>query len=186
MKKVIKKHGKTVEAYRLGEANPSLDLLIREGLLRPIRNGTAFEVMSREAAAGGTGHGEVALLGDYIKIDKSGNPYPNSAAFFESNHIRRDSDSYEQLPVPLDAWILKEPLCEEIGFLLAHKGLTITSDPEHRFSAPLWGAVQSAPEDAVIVLYRVERDDNGEITDIDYGFVVREEFESAYVPCPMT
>lgn len=180
MHKVMKKQGKTVKAYRLGEEHEVLRSLMEEKKLVPIRGGEAYEVLSQEALAGG-GHGEIAARGDYIKLDSSGYPYPNTAEFFEKNHAHVEGDTYMQRPVPLSAWTMDEPMCGEIRYLVDHRGLVLS---ERGFCAPLWGTMQSAPADAVLVLYRVERDEAGRITDVDYGFVVREEFEKTYARCP--
>ncbi|MDO5133637.1 MAG: hypothetical protein Q4D81_11765 [Eubacteriales bacterium] len=184
MIRVIKKEGKIIHAYRLGDSSPVLDRLIAEGKIIPLKDG-GFEVLSREALLGGSGHGQVASRGDYIKLDTEGCPYPNSAVFFEAKHKKLDGDMYEQLPEPMDAWTAEEATCPEIEFLLAEKGLTIhPGDSSRYFSAPLWGTVESAPADAVIIFYSITHDESGNITDADFNFVVREEFEKLYNVLP--
>ena len=51
---VIKRHGKPVQAYLLGEDSPVLDRLIRSGKIIPLPDGN-YEVMSREAVHGNSG-----------------------------------------------------------------------------------------------------------------------------------
>lgn len=175
--KVIKKHGKTVKAYRLGCESEVLDKLISEGKLIPCEHGT-YEIMSQESVNGG---GQIAHEGDYIKIDSSGNPYPNDAAFFGANHRHIEGDEYEQIPKPLLAWTADEPITEEIAFLIAHKGLILDDESfDKYFTAPLWGTLESSPCDSVVIFYSVSRNEVGEITDADFNFVARDEFEKTY------
>ncbi len=183
MFQVIKKSGKTIHAYRLGDNHPVLTELEKKGLLVPLHKGTQFEVMSQEAVTGGSGHGQLAWCGDYIKIDSAGYPYPNDFSYFQKNHRHISGDIYEQIPTPLMAWTTTEPICEEILYLMKHKGLQMNpADPDHYFIAPLWGTVESAPADAIVIFYSVER--NGDqIKDISFNFVVREEFERTYSVC---
>lgn len=177
MKLVIKNSGKVVQAYRLGESHAVLSRLIEEGKIREI-DGGCYEIFSQEAV---NGTGETARRGDYIKIDSAGFPYPNDAEFFLKNHLYLSGDDYEQIPKPLLAWTVDDNMCEEIEFLQKEKGLVINEESiEKYFSAPLWGSVLSAGKDAVIVFYRINRDENGLITDVDFNFVKREEFEKTY------
>lgn len=177
---IIKKSGIRLFAYRLGEPHPVIERLISEGKIVPRENGE-FEIMSQEAYNGGSGRGQYARAGDYIKIDSFGFPYPNYAEFFAANHRRISGDEYEQVSKPLKAWTVQEPMCEEIQFLIERKGLVFAEDDEaHYFTAPLWGTVESAAKDSVIVFYRIERDLCGKIIDAEYNFVVRDEFDRTY------
>lgn len=177
---VMKKKGNIIRACRLGFPSPVLDQLIKNGKIISLPDGS-FEVMSREAAAGGTGRGQAARRGDYIKQDSDGFPYPNTADFFESNHTQITEDLYEQHPLPLKAWTLEEPMCPEIEFLMDRKGLVINkADYAKTFTAPLWGTVESAPGDAVILFYSISYDEAGTVIDADYNFVIRQEFEKNY------
>ncbi len=177
MFQIKKKTGKRVTAYRLGEPSEVLDALMESGKVKPLPDGT-YEIFSQEAV---NGHGEVAQPGDYIKLDSTGNPYPNSAAFFEANHRAAGNGEYEQIPQPLAAWDVNEPEGEEINFLIDEKGLTIREDDENAyFNAVLWGAPLSAAKDAVICFYSITRDKNGVITDADFNFISRAEFEKTY------
>ena len=84
MFRVIKKQGKIVEAYRLGEESRMIRHLMEEGKI--IEKGSGiFEVFSQEAVHGS---GEIAYTGDFIKVDASGMPYPNTGGFFLKNHRR--------------------------------------------------------------------------------------------------
>lgn len=180
MFKVIKKHGKTVQAYRLGDDAPVLRALADTSKL--VKTGEhSWEIFSQEAVRGGSGHGQAAQDGDYIKIDSQGHPYPNAKAWFEQNHRQTGPDQYEQFPQPLDAWDAGEPPCAEIDFLCCEKGLVLNdADPEHYFTAPLWGTVESADRDAVLVFYSITRAADGGITDVDYNLVAWDEFEKTY------
>ena len=175
--KVIKKEGKHVCVYRLGGESPILDKLIAGGQIVKHSSGR-YEVFSREAI---NGTGQFAREGDFIKLDSGGFPYPNDAVFFLENHRHIAGDEYEQFPKPLEAWCLPEEETDVIRFLKENKGLVICpEDPEHYFTAPLWGTLESAAADAVIVFYCVKRDENGNILDVDFNFVAREEFEKNY------
>ena len=175
--KVIKKEGKHIHAYQLGSESPVLAKLVAEGQIVKRQDGS-YEVFSREAI---NGTGQIAKEGDFIKFDSEGYPYPNDAAFFIENHRQIEGDEYEQFPKPLEAWSLAEEETDVIRFLKEHKGLVICpEDPERYFTAPLWRTLESAASNAVIVFYRVERDENGSILDADFNFVARVEFEKSY------
>ena len=177
MFQIIKKEGKKVQAYRLGDANKTLEKLMEEGKIRPLSDGE-YEVFSQESI---NGTGQLAKEGDYIKIDSSGYPYPNKREFFLTHHKLVKGDCYEQIPKPLWAWTIEEPMCREIEFLTAHKGLRLCPEtPDKYFNAFLWGAMLSAPRDATLVFYEIQRDDAGEITNAEFNFVAKIEFEQIY------
>ena len=180
MFKVIKNKGRIVSAYRLGDSHPELDRLIAEGRIKVCGSGR-YEIMSQEVVAAGSTAGQAASDGDYVKIDGMGFPYPNLADFFKANHRHISGDEYEQLPVPLDAWTPDEPMCDEVKFLIEHKGLVLNEDDEaHYYTAPLWGTVESAAKDSVLIFYSIDRDENGAVADATFNFVVRSEFDRTY------
>lgn len=177
---IMKKQGKITKAYCLGTTNPVLSQLIQERLIISLGDGE-YEIMSQEAVNGGSKCGEFAKAGDYVKIDSSGYPYPNSAAFFTENHRHLSGDDYEQIPRPLLAWTADVPMCPEIEFLLKEGRLQIhEDDPDRYYSAALWGTLECAAKDAVIVFYEVLKDSAGSICDISFNFVARDEFEKTY------
>lgn len=92
MAKVIKNIGKEVRAYQLGAGSTVEQSLIAEGKIR-VRNGN-YELFSQESRE----KGEMAVTGDYFKVDNAGYPYPNKADWFELNHRHIDGDRFEQLP----------------------------------------------------------------------------------------
>ncbi len=180
MRKAIKLHGKTVSAWRLGDNSDMEKRLIQEGKIK-LSDGGVYEIFSREAMSGS---GESANAGDYFKVDSQGYPYPNDKEFFEKKHRHIDGDTYEQLPTPLDVWFLEDGMCDEIQFLLDHKGLKINPDDEEKyFSAPLWGTLLSTGKDSAIVFYSLQMDKEGKITDIDFNFVAADEFAKTYTMC---
>lgn len=180
MFQVMKNQGKLVEAYRLGEESPALRELMEKGLLLPLDDGR-FEVFSQESVNGGSGHGQIANNGDYLKVDGGGFPYPNGAEYFVANHRHIEGDTYEQKTLPLNAWTANEPMCPEIAFLVEHMGLVLDFDhPERFFSAPLWGTVEVAAKDAVLVFYSIDYGENGEVKDASFNFIGRAEFERTY------
>ena len=81
MFKVIKKQGKIQKAYRLGENSPVLVRLMEEGKIKTSGDGK-YEIFSQEVLKSGAVRGEQALAGDYVKLDSTGAPYPNKAAFY--------------------------------------------------------------------------------------------------------
>ena len=169
MKTVKKKEGKTVKAYCLGEDSPVIHDLTEKGMVRQT-DGSHWRIFSQEAT-----NGEEAEAGDYIKIDSSGKPYPNSREFFLKNHRPLGGDA------PLKAWDIKGPPCRELEFLISRKGLSINeSDAAAYFSAPLWGDTLTAAKDAVIIFYSIQYDDGGDVTDADFNFVARNEFDRTY------
>lgn len=175
MKRVRKKEGKVIQAYCLGESNAMLDKLMENGLVRKADE-THWRILSREAD-----EGEAARSGDYIKVDSSGAPYPNSREYFLKNHKPLGGDNYEQIPQPLNAWWREEGMCPEIQFLIDCKGLVINENNEEAYySAPLWGDLLSAAKDAVIVFYSLEYDSEQKIADADFNFVARDEFDKTY------
>lgn len=178
MLKVIKKTGKKVNAYRLGDESPMLKVLIGEGKIILHENGL-FEIISQEIH---DTQGELARSGDYIKIDSLGFPYPNEAKWFLQNHRKlSDNDEYEQIPKVLWAWTIDEPMCEEIEFLLNNRRLEINkSNLSEFFQAELWGTKETAGVDAIIVFYDIRYDLQEKIVDIDFNFVAKDEFDKTY------
>lgn len=182
MIRVVKKSGKHIKAYRLeqGRQCPAVEALIREGKIRPQADGS-FEVLSQEAVQGGSNVGQRAQAGDYIKVDSAGFPYPNDAAYFAQNHRALGGDEYEQIPQPLDAWTADQPMCSEVAFLMQKKELVLHEEaPDHYFTAPLWGTLEAAAHNAVLVFYSIDRAPDGRITDASFNFVERTEFDKTY------
>lgn len=177
---IMKKTGRPVEAYRLGENEPMEQKLLEEKKIRRTEDG-AYELFSSEAV---NGAGELAEAGDYFKVDSHGFPYPNKKEWFEANHTHISGNQYMQIPKPLKAWKDGMPVCEEIAWLLETGRLTIDkADIERYFHAFLYGSPLSAARDAAIVFYEVKRDDAGTIEDMDFCFVARDIFEQVYRIC---
>lgn len=176
MRKVRKK-SEVVYACQLGAGSGMEKEMIAEGKIRLMPDGN-FELFSQEAVFG---HGEMARPGDYFKIDNNGYPYPNQKKWFEENHRRLGADRYLQISKPLDAWEAGDDISEEIQFLLDTHKMTLHPDDEaHYFRAFLWGAPLAAAKNAIVILYRVDRDENGIITDISFNFIERNEFTKTY------
>lgn len=184
MFKVIKKNGSVKKAYKLGEVNEVLSQLILEGKIVPICNGEQYEVFSQEAVKGGSGHGQIADKGDWIKIDSADYPYPNEREEFEKNHRHITGDVYEEIAKERNAWSAEEPISEEITFLIREKGLLLDEEkPNRYYTAPLWGTVESADKDAILIFYSITYGENGKIEDAVFNFVERTEFEKQYNRC---
>lgn len=177
MRSVIKSVPETVRAWPLGANTPMEQQMIAAGRIVP-RAGGCYEIFSQEVRGA---QGELVRAGDYFKVDGAGFPYPNSREFFDANHIRLREDEYRQIPQVLRAWLLGDPMAEEIEYLTRHRGLQIHPEtPERCFRAPLWGSLLTAPADAVLVIYRTQRDEAGQILHVDYNFVARSEFDATY------
>lgn len=176
---VRKKAGTHIKAFRLGESHPVLDRLFLEGKVIRHENGK-YEIFSQEAISG---KGQMAAEGDYVKIDSAGYPYPNEKEYFEKNHrvLQGLDHEYEQICPPLLAWLATEHVNPEVLFLIKHKNLVLNPDkPEAFFTAPLWGTVETADSNAVLVFYSISRSAEGDVVDADFNFVCREEFEKTY------
>lgn len=171
MRKVRKKE-KVIQAYRLGDDHKVLRQLMEEGKIAWHEDGR-YEIFSQEAV---NGTGQIAFAGDYIKVDSSGSPYPNDAEFFLSHHHSLGGDDYKEIQEIRQAWKKEDGMCEEIEYLKREKDLVIDeTNSEKYFNAPLWGCQESAPSDAWILFYKIERDSDGTIKDIEFNFVAREE-----------
>lgn len=177
MRRAIKLHGKIVQAYRLGTKHPVIDELLEKGLIRKMGSGK-YQLFSQEAV---NGSGQEAVNGDYVRLDSTGHPYPNSSEYVEKNLRHVGGDDFEQIPSQVEIWTIDDEMCPEIKFLIRCKKLTLNENDEKKyFTAPLWGTFLSAARNAVIVFYEIERDKTGKIMDAEFNFVERKEFEKTY------
>lgn len=183
MRQAVKSKKKIVKAYQLGSGSEMERKLIGEGMIINREDGR-YELFSRESV---NGTGEIAEFGDYFKVDEIDGkyyPYPNAKDWFDKNHIHLQEDEYEQLNKPLFIWQATDPVCEEINYLISNGRLTIKeNDDQHFFNAFLWGADLSAAKDATIIFYSIDKDDQGNITDISFNFIARAQFEATYELC---
>lgn len=175
------KKKRVVLAWQLGAGTAMEEELLREGALQRLADGQ-YALFSQEAV---NGAGEIAQAGDYFKVDTVNGkryPYPNSREFFEANHRHLEGDSYEQRGRTVAVWQDGDAPCEEMDFLLGSGQLTLCPQDEARyFNAMLLGAPLSAARDAIVLLNRVERDEEGRITDIAFSFISRPDFERDFV-----
>ena len=175
------KISKRVRAWELGAGSDMEREMIRQGKIA-LRPGGLYELFSQEAPEG---KGQVAQAGDFFKVDDKGFPYPNAREFFLREHRRLEGDWYEQAAKPMKIWRKGDPECGEIRFLLDRGLLRFhPEDPEHYFSAFLWDTEERAPEDAVVMFFAVERDEGGNITGVNFNFIVRDYFEKFYREVP--
>ena len=175
------KESNRLQAWELGAGSAMEQEMIRRGKIVAHPDGT-YEIFSQEA----TGNcGQIAKAGDFFKVDETGFPYPNEREYFLQNHQPLENDWYLQEIRPLKIWRKDDPECEEIRFLLDRKILFIhPENPQQYFSAFLWGTEETAPSDAVIVFFHVERNPEGNISDIEFNFVVRDYFDTHYRELP--
>lgn len=175
--KKARKRQVVVQAYRLGDESNVMDRLTLEGKVR-LRGDGNFEVFSQETKGR---FGEIAHAGDYIRLDSSGMPYPSRAEFFEKNYRHIAGEFYKQCPNAVYVWMYGDPIGPEMQYLVDHNQLTFhEDDPNRFFRAPLWGTKLSAAKDAVIVFYRIDRDEEGKICHVEFNFVARDEFDRTY------
>ncbi len=160
----------------LGQGSDLEQELCAKGALRRTKPGQ-WEVLTREA----TVQGEVAMDGDYVKLDTAGMPYPVKQDFFLCNHVHQADGTYLQKSRPRRMWCRDEELCRELQFLLQRGLLEYRPEqPEAAFRAFLFGTWQTAAADAVIVFDAVAHDADGEFDRVEFHFVARDEFEKTY------
>ena len=170
-----------VRAWELGAGSDMEKEMIRQGKIIA-HPGGIYELFSQEAPEG---KGQMAAAGDFFKADNKGFPYPNAREFFLQNHEHLEGDWYRQAARPLKIWRREDPMCEEIRFLLDRGILSFhPENPKRYFSALLWDTEETAPEDAVIVFFSVERNPEGNITEINFNFVVHDYFTTHYRVLP--
>lgn len=173
----VRKKASEIKAWRLGDKTPKELEMIAEKKIVDKGDGT-YELFSREA----TGKkGQIAKVGDYFKVDSGGYPYPNDKETFEATHVRIEGDRYLQSTPELYAWTLDQPITDAVKYLFDNNLVQIhDDDPNRYFSAVLWGTTETAAKDVVIVFYKIERDGNGNVINVDFNFVERSEFEKTY------
>ena len=165
------------QAWEFGAGSDMEQQLIRSGKLIAHDDGS-YEVFTKEATEG---KGQMAHTGDYFKVDDEGFPSPCERDWFKKNHEHLEADWYLQIAKPLKIWRKGDDESEEIRFLIDNGALTINEeDPAHYFSAFLWGTMETAPSDAIIVFYSVNRDDNAKISSITFNFVDYGYFKENY------
>lgn len=173
---------KIVKAYCLGENSEMERQLIQEGAIRKHADGH-YELFSLEAK---DGQGQTAQPGDYFKVDALDGkhyPYPNDRKFFQENHLHLSGDEYEQISRPRGIWQAGDDMGEEIQFLIDTGKLTLHPETPDRYFRAVTDTSLSAAEDATVVFFGIDRDDQGKITDISFNFVARPQFERDYLYC---
>ena len=177
MFQVIKNKGRVVQAYKLQRGSEPIRELIKGGKITETEDGS-YEVHSRETAGG---KGEIAAEGDWIKLDRNGHPYPNSAEFFEAHHRLLEGDTYEQIPFRIYAWNAQCGPCPEIDYLLSSQRLRIDpSSFEKRYLADLWGTREFAAADAFLLFYSLSYDTEGRVQNAEFNFIEKTEFYRTY------
>ena len=180
MLRIKKKRGKIVLAYKLGQVHEVLKQLIKTGKIVDLKDGS-YEVFSLEAVNSESGHGQVAFVGDWVRLDSAGYPYPSKDDWFQDNMRHISGDDYEQIPKELIAWTADMEMCPEIEFLIREKGLNLDENSfDKYFSAILWGNLEAANRNAVLVFYSISYDGDGTVLDAEYNFVEKKEFDRTY------
>ena len=164
-------------AWELGAGSDMEKKMLLCGKIAARPDGT-YELFSQEATEG---KGQIAAAGDFFKVDDRGFPCPNERGFFLKNHQHLEGDWYLQAARPLKIWRMGDPECEELRFLLSRDILSVhPEDRKHCFSAFLWGTMETAPADAVIVFYHVGKTPEGTVSAVDFNFVDAEYFRTHY------
>ena len=172
----IKKNTKR-QAWELGAGSDMEKQLIENGKLIAHPDGI-YEVFTKEATEG---KGQIANAGDFVKVDTDGFPSPCERKWFFANHKHVEGNWYEQVAKPLKIWRKDDPESEEIKFLIDSGALNIHSEDLNKYySAYLWGTMETAASDAVIVLYSVDKDEQGKIEAISFNFVEADYFKANY------
>lgn len=174
MRQAIK--SKVVQAYELGAGTKMEVELIAKGKI--VITDAGYELFSQEAV---NEKGEIASAGDFFKLSSTGEPYPNDRKWFWEHHQHLTGNDYLQSGTPLFIWQVGDPVSEELLYLLNNEKLHLNTDnDECYFEAELWGTLLNAKKDATIVFYSIDRDKLGNITDIQFNFVAKTEFERDY------
>ena len=165
------------QSWEFGMGSDMEKQLILSGKLIAHPDGS-YEVFTKEATEG---KGQMAHIGDFFKVDEFGFPSPCERDWFKKNHTHIEGDWYLQTAKPLQIWRKGDPETEEYRFLVESGALNInTEDPRKYFSAFLWGTMETAPDNATIVFYAVNRDEDEGITSIRFNFVDADYFKSNY------
>ena len=163
-----------VTAFELGCGLDIEEDLINKGLI--VRHEDYYEVRSRECK----GKGEVAHVGDFVKIDHSNNPYPNNRARFLSHHKKVGKNQYCQYREIIWSWQYGDAKNDVIEHLLDSDKLTINEDSYDSFyEADIWGTTLSAKKIDIILIYSVDRDGD-RIISVDFNLIAKEEFDKTY------
>lgn len=175
--RVIKKNTLSVRAFCLGcDSEMEKELLAGGSLCKYADN--SYEVFSQEAV---NGDGEFVSTGDYVIVDGSGTPYPNSKEYFEANYELIAGEEYRAIAKLREAWEYGEAIDDKMSFAIEHRGLVLNEASYEKYmTAPLYGSILSAAKNAVIVFYSVDRDENGAVVGVSFNFVERKEFERNY------
>ena len=171
------KEASRIQAWELGSGSVMEQEMIRRGKIAA-RPGGIYEVFSREAA-GKTG--QIAAAGDFFKVDDYGFPHPWRRAAFFQQHRSLEGDWYQEAARQVKIWRLADPVCEEICFLLDRGILRLDpDDPEHCFTAFIWGTEETAASDAVVVIFDTDRDAEGRVAGVNFNFVEIAYFNKHY------
>lgn len=172
--KKVKKTNVCVKAIELGKCSDLEKDLIKRGLI--VKHDGYYEVYSAETST----FGEIAKDGDFVKIDKANNPYPNSRQRFLNYHRHLDGYNYEQFPLILWSWQYGDDEDDVIKYLLDNGKLTINPDSDVAFyKAELWETTLRAKKNDIILIYNVKRAGK-EIIDVDFNFIDKIEFDQTY------
>ena len=172
--KKVKKFNVEVIAFELGGRSSLEQELITQGKI--IKNGDSYEIFSTESDSSG----EVAKLGDFVKIDQAKNPYPNDRERFLNHHIHVGGNEYKQFPQIIDIWKYGDEEDEVIQFLLDSGKLIINHDSRDKFyEAKLWGTTLFAKKSDIVLTYQVKKEAS-QIEDVDFNLIDKDEFDKTY------
>ena len=171
-----KKEGRRINAYELG-TNSDMELVMMfDGKI--VKEKGIYLLRSTEALSSGL-RGEKAKMGDFFKVDFKENPYPQERSWFFANHveIERDKNVWEQIPHPVEAWFVGEPMTDALKFLINKKILIINEQDLCCYFKAYWGGYWlTAPIDTAIIFDNIVRI-NGVVTKVNFNFVIRDEID---------
>ena len=171
------KESSRIQAWELGAGSVMEQEMIRCGKI-VARPGGIYEIFSREAVGK---KGQIAAAGDFFKVDDYGCPHPWRRAAFLQEHQPLEGDWYQEAARQVKIWRLGDPICEEIRFLLDRGILRVNpEDPEHCFTALIWGTEETAASDAVVVIFGTDRDAEGRVAGVHFNFVEIGYFNKYY------
>ena len=67
---------------------------------------------------------------------------------------------------------------------MEQKGLVLSEEhPERFYTVPLWGTVEAADINAVLIFYSITYENDGTVKDASFNLIEKSEFEKTYNRC---
>lgn len=170
----VEKTNLGVIAFELGIGEGLEEKFIRLGKIKKYED--FYEVYSKESKS----DGEIAYKGDFVKLDKSKNLYPNKRHRFLKYHIHTYGYNYMQYPREILSWTYEDRKDEVIDYLLNSGMLKVNlGSYDYFYEAKLWGTVLWGKKSDIVLIYEVIKDRN-RIVDVDFNLIDKDEFDQSY------